>query len=382
MKNRLLLAMTTLALFTSACTPEKEQPTLDENNPPIDNTPVQISTRAIINNLDVPWEIVWGPDNWLWVTERNGRISRVDPATGRQNVLLTISDVRQQGEGGLLGLVLHPDFNRTPHVFVAYTYAASGGTRERIVRFTFSNGALTAPTTLLENIPAGGIHNGARLLITPDRKLLVSTGDAGNTSLSQNPNSLAGKILRLELDGKVPGDNPFPGSYVYSLGHRNPQGLFLRSNGTLFSTEHGPSSDDEVNLIQPGRNYGWPNVVGFADATAERTFATANNTVEPLWAWTPTVAVSDLVYYTSNLIPQWRNKWLVTTLKDQRLIVLTPDSSGEGILSQESFFTNQFGRLRDVAVAPDGRVFLATNGGSYNNSAPFTHQIIEVSRAK
>jgi PQQ-dependent dehydrogenase (s-GDH family) len=335
---------------------------------------------VVINNLDIPWEVIWGPDDWLWVTERNGRISRVNPNTGQQSVLFSIPEVRQVSESGLLGMVLHPDFGSTPQVFVAYTYNTSGGLRERIVRYTYASNTLSSPLTLLENIPAGNVHNGARLLITPDRKLLATTGDSGNSGLSQNLNSLAGKILRLELDGKIPTDNPIAGSYVYSFGHRNPQGLFLRGDGKLFSTEHGPNTDDEINLILPTRNYGWPTVVGNPESAEEVNFAQINKTVNPLLAWTPTIAISDLTYYTSNLIPQWRNKWLITTLKDQRLVVLTPDASGEGIVAKESFFNQQFGRLRDIAVAPDGRVFLATNGSSYSNSAPFTHQIIEVSR--
>jgi aldose sugar dehydrogenase len=188
----------------------------------------------------------------------------------------------------LLGMVLHPDFTNQPFVYVVYNYS-SGGYKEKVVRFSFTGTALNSPFTIIDNIPAASIHNGSRLVITPDLKLFITTGDAANTALSQNTSSLAGKILRLNLDGTVPADNPLPGNPVWSWGHRNPQGLVF-ANNILYSSEHGPNTDDEVNIIEKGRNYGWPNVAGFCNTTAEQTFCSANNVVEPQKAWTPTIA--------------------------------------------------------------------------------------------
>jgi aldose sugar dehydrogenase len=364
-QNRLLtsalaMMMLSASIFTS-CRIDPNNPEDPDTPTPIDTLPVTLATRDVISNLDIPWEIVWGPDNLIWMTERNGRISKVNPETGQRQDLLSISEVRQQGEGGLLGMVLDPNFSANPHVYVAYTYNSPNGLREKVVRFTHNNNTLSDPRLLLEDIPASSIHNGARLLITRDRKLLVTTGDAANTSLPQNLSSLAGKVLRMNLDGSIPSDNPIPNSYIYTWGHRNAQGLAYHPNGNIYSSEHGPNTDDEFNRILANRNYGWPNVNGFVDPGAETNFATGRNIVEPLMAWTPTVATSDIAWYGSSLIPQWRNKFLMTTLKDQRLIAITLSADGLRATRQESFFDRQFGRLRDVLVAPDGRVFLATN---------------------
>ncbi|MBM3416769.1 MAG: PQQ-dependent sugar dehydrogenase, partial [Bacteroidetes bacterium] len=165
----------------------------NNTNPPPPG-PVIIKDSAIVQGLNFPWEILWGPDNFIWMTERGGKISRVNPVTGTVSLLHTITEVVSTGEGGLLGMVLHPSFSSNPHVFVAYNYN-SGGYKEKIVRFTYTGSALTSPVTLLDNITAASIHNGCRLVITPDLKLFITTGDAANTSLPQNINSVNGKIL-------------------------------------------------------------------------------------------------------------------------------------------------------------------------------------------
>lgn len=352
----------------------------DTATPPTPNpTPTpgtaSFTTRTVASNLNVPWEIVWGPDNFIWMTERNGRISRVNPDNGQQQPLLTVADNYQQGESGLLGMVLHPDFTAQPFVYAVYTYQAGGGIRERLVRYTYTSSALDSRQTLLENLPGNTFHDGSRLLITPDRHLLMTTGDAGNTALAQDPASLAGKVLRLNLDGSVPADNPFPGSYVWSLGHRNAQGLVLHPNGRLYASEHGPDSDDEINIVTRGGNYGWPTVRGPINAS-EETFARQNNVTGSILDWTPTIAPSDMVYYTSAAIPQFQNKLLVAVLKDKFLLAVTLSADGTAVTKQERFLVNQFGRLRDVCTSPDGRVFLATNGDAYNSQSG--HALIEV----
>ncbi|WP_109301062.1 sorbosone dehydrogenase family protein [Aquimarina sp. AU474] len=347
-------------------------------NPDPDPNPTD-ATTTIISTLSVPWEIVWGPDNFLWVTERGGRISRVNPDTGEQQELLTVSEVEQVQESGLLGMVLHPNFDNNPFVYVVYTYQGTSGLLERLVRFTYANNTLSDQITLLEDIPANSVHNGSRLLITSDLHLLMTTGDAGNTNLSQNLNSLAGKVLRINLDGSIPSDNPITGSYVYSFGHRNPQGMVIHPNGNIYSSEHGPSNDDEINQIVAGSNYGWPNVMGVIDTPNEEAFAAGTNVTESIFNWTPTIAPSDLVYYSGNGIPEWTNKFLMTVLKDQKIIALTLSDDGSTITQEESFFTDDFGRLRDIAISPGGRIFIATNGNSYGDTSN-THQIIEINR--
>ncbi|GAA4277492.1 PQQ-dependent sugar dehydrogenase [Aquimarina mytili] len=357
----------------------------DDNNAPINNPdpdPVPNPTDAtttLINTLSVPWELLWGPDNFLWVTERNGRISRINPDTGEQQVVITLNNVAQQQESGLLGMALHPDFINTPRVYVVYTYLSGNNLLERLVQFTYSNNTLSNETTLIDQIPANRIHNGSRLLITPEGHLYMSTGDAGNTSLSQNSNSLAGKILRINLDGSIPTDNPIAGSTVYSLGHRNPQGLAIQPGGRIYSSEHGPDTDDEINIISVGANYGWQEVRGLIDTPAEESFAATTPVTESIMNWTPTIAPSDLVYYTSDRIPQWTNKLVMTVLKDRKIVALTLSNDGTMVTQEESFFEDAFGRIRDIAVSPTGRVFIATNGDSYGDTSN-THRIIEINR--
>ena len=230
--------------------------------PTIKLTAESVRATVLTEGLSFPWEILWGPDDHIWMTERGGRISRVNPATGKLTALLQVPDVRSRGEGGLLGMALHPDFKTTPQVFIVYNYSNKNSYREKVVRYNYTNGQLVNPTTILDNIDAAGIHNGSRLLFGPDKKLFITTGDAANQSSSQNLNNLNGKILRILPDGTIPSDNPFPGNPVWSYGHRNPQGLVFIGN-KLFSSEHGPSTDDEINIIEKGRNYGWPEVTGY-----------------------------------------------------------------------------------------------------------------------
>ncbi len=355
----------------------------DDNNPTINNPdPVPTPTNAtttVINTLSVPWELLWGPDDFLWVTERNGKISRINPDTGEQQVVLTLNNVAQQQESGLLGMALHPDFNNNPLVYVVYTYSSGNTLLERLVHFTYSNNTLSNETILIDQIPANRIHNGSRLLITQDLHLYMSTGDAGNTSLSQDMNSLAGKILRVNLDGSIPANNPVSGSPIYSIGHRNPQGLTPGPGGRIYSSEHGPNTDDEINIISIGENYGWPEVRGLIDTPGEESFAATTPVTESITNWTPTIAPSDLIYYTSDRIPQWTNKLILTVLKDKKISALTLNSDGSTVTQEETFFEDVFGRIRDIAVSPEGRVFIATNGDSYGDTTN-THRIIEINR--
>ena len=338
-----------------------------------------VDTTTVISGLDIPWEILWGPDDMLWITERFGRISRIDPETGEQDIILDISGtVYQGGESGLLGLILHLDFNIYPYVYTAYTYQVGSDILERIVRYEYDGTGLVDEFILLDNIQGNITHIGCRLLITPEHKLLITTGDAQNQPTAQNPDHLSGKILRLNLDGSIPEDNPWTGNPVYSFGHRNAQGLWLASNGILYSSEHGPSTDDEFNIIKPGRNYGWPNVHGFCDLPNEITFCEENNVFEPLAAWTPTIATSDIILYEHPSIPEFAGRILMTTLKNKRLYVLELDESGTSVVGEEQYFTNIWGRLRDICVGPDGSIYLATNGPDWGNSQPFTHSIVKV----
>lgn len=327
--------------------------------PPAD---VTLNATTVAGGFDTIWEMAWGPDNQIWVTERTGIISRINPATGAISRVGTLP-VNEIGEGGLMGLAFHPDFTSgSPFIYVAHTYSAGSAVRNRVVRIAITNGTLGAITPILEDVPGSSVHNGSRLVVGPDRLLYVSFGDASNTALPQNVTSLAGKILRLTLDGQPAPGNAL-GGRVFTMGHRNPQGLVF-ARGTLYATEHGPSDNDELNRIEASRNYGWPDVRGACDGDAgqaERSFCTANNVVEPLAKWTPTIAPSGIDFYDHSRIPQWRGSLLFTSLKASSLYRAPLATDGRSVGTIERLYADQFGRLRDVMVAPDGAVYLATS---------------------
>ena len=332
---------------------------------------VEIRDSVIAANLNFPWEILWGPDNHIWMTERGGKISRLNPSTGAIIPLLTISEVQSIGEGGMLGMALHPDFANTPQLFVVYNYDSGAGYREKLVRYEYNGTALHSPVTIIDNIAAANIHNGSRLLIMGD-KLFITTGDASSPSLAQNTASPNGKILRLNLDGSVPADNPVAGNPYWSRGHRNPQGLVF-ANNKLYSSEHGPNNDDEINIIEKGRNYGWPNVQGFCNGTDEQNYCSANNIAEPIKAWTPTIATCGLDYYNSDLIPQCKNSLLMATLKNARLYQMKLDDAFSSITTTNEYFTGKYGRMRDLCISPIGKVYICTSNGGND-------RIIEISK--
>jgi aldose sugar dehydrogenase len=254
-----------------------------------------------------------------------------------------------------------------------YNYTNASVYREKVVRFTVTTQSLTQPTILLDNIPAANIHNGSRLVITTDKKLIISTGDAAVPNLAQNTSSLAGKILRINLDGTIPTDNPIANNPLWSYGHRNPQGLVL-AMGKMYTSEHGPNIEDEVNIIEPNRNYGWPNVNGPCDGN-ELNFCTANNIKEPIKSsGNQTLAYSGMDFYGNTRITAFNNALLLTTLKNQSLEVLTLNAAGTAVTTTTPYFKNAFGRLRDVCVAPSGRIYLCTSNG--NN----VDRVIEVQR--
>lgn len=339
----------------------------------------ELTTRQVLTGLSSPWEILWGPDDFIWNTERRGIISRIDPATGAITQLRDLTDqVTAIGESGLLGMVLHPNFSANPYVYAIFTYHPGGpqtstaGMLQKVVRFTYTApNILNADSTIFDNIPANSAFNnhfGSRLVIAPDLKMFITTGDIANPALSQNSSSLNGKVLRINLNGSIPADNPFPTSALWTSGHRNPQGL-VYADGNLYSAEHGPGTDDEVNLIQKGRNYGWPNVQGHCDANigaGEIAFCEANDVVQPLVSWHPfsaTIAPGGIDYYNHAAIPQWKNSLLVAILKNQRIMQLKLDPTSTYVVEMREYFVNQFGRVRDICVSPAGKVFICTDAG-------------------
>lgn len=338
----------------------------------------QLDTTIVAQGLEVPWEILWSPDDHIWVTERPGRVLRINPETRQTQLLLEI-EVSQQGESGLLGMTLHPDFPATPWVYLVYNYDESTLIKERLSRFIYQQDQLVNEEILINNIPGNTYHDGSRLAFGPDGKLYMTTGDAGNMSSAQDPGSLNGKVLRINPDGTVPEDNPFAGSYVWSLGSRNAQGLVFSPAGILYSSEHGPDSDDEINIIEMGRNYGWPNVKGMCNTPDEILFCDEYNVREPIQVYTPTLALAGIAYYDHDLIPEWNNSLIVTSLKAGKLLILHLDEPGLAITGTTIVYDNTLGRLRDVCVSDDGRVFISTsNRDGRGTLKPGDDKIIEI----
>jgi aldose sugar dehydrogenase len=324
---------------------------------------IRILTRGLVH----PWDMTWGFDGRIWFTENEGWIKRLDPANGQLDTVLHLADCHfSWGNPGIYSLAFHPGFPKEPYLFVHYTNSA---TNSKLVRFRydFDSDSLTDSLSILPKITANESHNGSRIVFTPDGKMFFAMGEAYTPELAQDMNSLNGKILRLNLDGSVPDDNPFTGSLIWSYGHRNPQGLALLPNGTLWSSEHGANNDDELNIIRKGGNYGWPKVQGFCDLRSEQRYCTENQVIEPVLAWTPTVAPCALEYYDNPAIPEWRHSLMQVFLKKgkgkigQRMTVYKLSEEGDKIVRFEDFFVETYGRLRDVLVAPDGRVFICTS---------------------
>ena len=324
----------------------------------------ELQTREVLaTDLFSPWEILWGPDDFIWVTEKAGKISRVNPSNGVKNVILTLADVTVYGEGGLLGMVLHPDFANNPYVYIVYNYGPPpSGVKEKVVRYTYSGGVLVSPTILFDNIAGWVNHNGSRLVITPDLKLFITTGDAANLSTPQDNNSVNGKVLRINLDGTIPADNPTAGSAIWSKGHRNSQGM-VYANSKLYVSSHGDNTEDEINLVVQNGNYGYPNVAGPCDTGSEITFCNANNTVQPIFSsGNVTWAFCGLDYYGNDAYPRWKNNLLMVSLKNQTLYSFKLSDDGSTIIGQPTqYYVSQFGRLRDIAISPAGKVYICTN---------------------
>ena len=325
-------------------------------------------TRIVRSGLNYPWEIIWGKDDHIWMTERGGKISRIDPATGNSTFSFTIPDVESNNEGGLLGMALHPDFAQNGFLYVVYDYRSNGDYREKLVRYTYSNNTLNDPTILLDGVIANSNHDGSRLWITNEAnpKIFMTTGDALDQNLPQNKNTLNGKVLRLNPDGTIPAGNPFPNNPVWSYGHRNPEGLVMVNN-ILYESEHGPDIEDEINIIEEGRNYGWPDVKGPCDGS-EESFCKTHNVKEPIWSsGNSTIAVCGLDYYNKDLIPQWKNSLLMMTLKNSSIRQMKLSNDGLSIVQTQTFFKDQWGRLRDLCISPSGKVYVCTSNGENND---------------
>ncbi|MCU0271325.1 MAG: PQQ-dependent sugar dehydrogenase [Acidimicrobiales bacterium] len=296
--------------------------------------------ETLATGLRSPWGLAFLPDGGALVSERDtARVLRVSPA-GTTSVVGTVPDVVVGGEGGLLGLAVSPSFAQDRWV---YAYHSAPG-ENRVVRLRLQDGALGPPQVLLDGIPAASIHNGGRIAFGPDGMLYVGTGDAADTARSPRPDTLAGKVLRLTPNGRVPSDNPDPASPIWTSGHRNVQGLAWGEDGTMWASEFGANTWDELNVIRPGGDYGWPTVEG--GGGREGGF------VDPVVQWPTDQASPSGIAVTADTV-------YVASLRGQRLwaVPVAGARAGEPV----AFFTGELGRLRTVAAAPDGSLWLVTS---------------------
>lgn len=345
----------------SFSTPLVEQNTIKLNNlePPV---------AILAKNLDTPWGIAFLPNKSMLVTERAGRVRLIDADGNLQSApVATITSVREVGEGGLLGITLHPNFSSNNFVYLYYTYSENGSdTLNRVVRMVY-RGSLKDEKIIIDKIPGASNHNGGRIKFGPDGYLYITTGDAQNPSQAQNINSLGGKILRVTDEGKSAPNNPFHNS-IYSYGHRNSQGLAWNSKGQLWATEHGRSGVlsglDELNLIERGKNYGWPTIQG--NETRDGMETPKFNSASSTWAPAGAIFVGKSLFFGG--------------LKGETLyeVVIKEDK-----IELKEHLSGQFGRIRDVVLSPDNLLYITTsNQDGRGNPGKSDDRIIRVNPQK
>jgi glucose/arabinose dehydrogenase len=327
-------------------------------------TPIAV----VAENLDTPWGMVFLPDNSILVTERPGRV-RLMEINGnlRSEPVVVLNNVREIGEGGLLGIALHPNFSINNFVYLYYTYSENNGnTLNRVVRMTYQNGQLINEQVVVDRIPGASNHNGGRIKFGPDDFLYITTGDAQIPSQAQDINSLGGKILRVTDEGKPASGNPF-NNLVYSYGHRNPQGLAWDNNGQLWETEHGPSGtwpnccQDELNLIKSGENYGWPDSVG--NTVQTETYAPILHSGRDIWAPAGTAIIDNSLFFAG--------------LRGQSLYEAVIEQGQ--VKELKKHLEAEFGRLREVIVGPDNMLYITTsNRDGRGDPIPADDRIIKV----
>ena len=298
-------------------------------------------TETIAQSLEVPWAMAFLPDGRLLITERKGSI-KILAKDGNLSQVAEISDVSQISESGLHGIAVHPKFDSSKYIYIYYTYSfESDRNLNRVVRFEFSENNLSNKKVILDGIPAASIHDGGRIKFGPDGLLYITTGDAANPSNSQDKDSLGGKILRLTDEGEIPSDNPF-GNAVYSYGHRNPQGLSWDEDNALWETEHGSSATDELNKIQKGGNFGWPDVRG--DQTASGIISPIVQSGSETWAPAGMAYINGSLFFGG--------------LRGQALFEAKISSQSIELVKH---FEGELGRIRDVLTGPDGFLYISTS---------------------
>jgi glucose/arabinose dehydrogenase len=323
---------------------------------------VQFRVETVASGLEIPWGFAWLPNKDLLFTERAGRVRIIEGGKLRERPVFTVPDVEPTGESGLMDISLHPGFATNGFVYLGYSYNLDGK-RVKVVRYKYADGKFTEPKTIVDNIPGTALHSGMRCRIGPDGKLYVTTGDSTDWNLAQKTDSLAGKTLRLNDDGTIPADNPFVGKAgylpeIWTLGNRNSQGIAWQpGSNLLFETEHGPSGfegrgfgGDEVNILETGKNYGWPEI-HHTDTKA--------GMEPPLLEYTPACAPGSAMFYTGASFAAFRGNFFFGCLRGAKIIRVTLD--GRKVTAQENLLEGSFGRIREMEMGPDGNIYFSTS---------------------
>ncbi|HEV7699972.1 MAG TPA: PQQ-dependent sugar dehydrogenase [Pyrinomonadaceae bacterium] len=323
---------------------------------------IRFRVETVATGLEVPWAFAWLPNGDMLVTERKGRVRVIEKGKLRTEPVFTLPDVEPTGESGLMDITLHPDFAKNNYVYLAYSYNKDGK-QVKVVRYVYKDGKFTEDKTVVDHIPGAPNHSGMRCRFGPDGKLYVTAGDSTDWTLAQKLDSLAGKVLRLNDDGTIPTDNPFlktPGARgeIWTYGNRNPQGIAWQpGSGLAFETEHGPSGfemkgfgGDEVNILEAGKNYGWPEI---------HHTETREGMVSPLLEYSPACAPASGTFYSGTQFPGMSGNFFFGCLVGKRVIRVV--LNGRKVVSQENLLEGVYGRIREMEQGPDGYIYFSTS---------------------
>ncbi len=330
----------------------------------------------VIDDLQHPWGVAWLPDGRMLLTERPGRMSLVENQSMTE--LDGLPEIRASGQGGLLDVAVHPDYADNGWIYFTYSAPVDGNTGTSLARARLGNGELTDLEILYTEEPgkSPGRHYGSRIVFPGDGTVLFTIGDRGQRSPSQDLNDPAGSTLRLNEDGSIPNDNPFAGRNdvlpeIYSYGHRNAQGMVVHpETGVIWQHEHGPRGGDELNIIRPGENYGWPDATYGVEYGSRRSIGIEPHEdpdiVNPLTEWSPSIAPSGMTIYHGDRFPGWSGDVFVGALAHRHIRRVVVE--GQEVVRQEELLRDELGRIRDLRTGPDGNIYVLTDhsgGGLY-----------------
>lgn len=362
--NKIMSSLILSLFFFFSCNRQSQQNQQQNNlgseeNVAFNSKVDDYTIESFAENLSVPWSIVWTDKDRMLVNERPGRIRIIQNAKLQEAPLLEIKEISTGSEEGLMGLAIDPDYSQNKYIYISYAYG-KGDLFIKVIRYKDNGYLLSDELVLIDKIPGAKNHAGCRLKFGPDGKLYITTGDATDREIAQDLNNLGGKILRLNSDGTIPRDNPFPDSPVWTYGHRNPQGIdWYPGTKIMYETEHGPSGfdgpggGDEVNIITKGGNYGWP-VVSHEGKK--------EGMISPVLVYTPAEAPASGMFYKSGVISQFKNNFFFGCLRGRGIMrVIVDENNPEKIVSFEKMKDIDYGRIREIAEGPDGAIYFSTS---------------------